>query len=106
MKDIEKRQREILITAKEKQLLDEQNLQKWHGKISRNVEILDRDFDFTRKRVLDVGSYYGSTLLYWSKGSVGLEVQKECQQFLSAFNYLTVSVNVEDDLRLGNSFEA
>jgi len=106
MKNLETRRNQILRISREKSLLEEENLLKWHGKVNRNVVLLERDFAFSSKKVLDIGSSYGNTLLYWAEGSIGIEIQDSCRQFLSHFGYRTISTNVENSLNTDTTFEA
>jgi SAM-dependent methyltransferase len=86
--------------------LDEETLARWHGQVDRGVVVLERDFSFSDRKVLDIGSSYGNTLLYWAAGSVGVELRPECIQFLSRFGYRTVALNVEDEFELDERFQA
>ena len=95
-----------MCTARENKLLDEKLLLKWHGKLNRNVVLLERDFGFSSKTVLDIGSSYGNTLLYWGKDSIGVEINDSCRQFLSHFGFRTIATNVENSLNTDTTFEA
>jgi SAM-dependent methyltransferase len=106
MNSLEERRLEILRIAREGKFLNEKTLLRWHGKTLRNVKLLEKDFSFCSKKVLDIGSGYGNTLLHWSKDSVGIELQKECKEFLSKYGYKTISVNVEDSFEITEQYEA
>lgn len=103
---LERRRKEILYFAQEKRIIDKKLLLKLFRKVPRNVVLLERDFSFCNKRVLDIGCNYGTTLLYWRKDSIGIEIEDSCRKFLEHFGYVTISTNVENSFGIDEKFDA
>jgi len=75
-------------------------INKFFNKVPNSVNLLIRECDFHKKRVIDIGCLYGQTLLYWSKNSEGVDVSERAIQFLKRLGINGYSFNVEDGFNL------
>ncbi len=62
------------------------------------VNILQRDYEFGDKRILDIGCSYGQSLLYWGADSVGIDVSEDMASLPKALGHDIFLTNVEDRL--------
>lgn len=74
----------------------ERILAKFFSKEPRLVRILKKNHNFDAKKVLDIGSSYGQSLLHWGKGSAGFDVSEHFISFLQSLGQTVYTGNVED----------
>jgi SAM-dependent methyltransferase len=77
---------------------DETNqiLNDWFNSIPTLVKIVVENYQFNKKKVLDIGCAYGNSLLYWREDSEGIEIEDHMIKFLKALGRTTYKINVED----------
>ncbi|MFV1974714.1 MAG: class I SAM-dependent methyltransferase [Candidatus Scalindua sp.] len=71
---------------------------KYFSSKSSDINILQKDYGFGEKRILDIGCSYGQSLLYWGLDSVGIDVSEEMASLPKALGYEIFLTNVEDRL--------
>lgn len=71
-------------------------LAKYYTCIPVTVQLLIGKYSFDSMKVLEIGSNYGSYLLYWGETSEGIEVQPHMAKFTEALGRRTYILNVED----------
>ncbi len=59
------------------------------------VKIVIQDYQFDKKKVLDIGCAYGNSFLYWREDSEGVEIQKQMVEFLKSLGKTTYRLDVE-----------
>lgn len=74
----------------------ERIIRKHFTNVPRIARLLVNHHGFGDKRVLDIGSAYGQSLLFWGDGSEGVEIREKMIGFLHALDRKTHSLNVED----------
>jgi SAM-dependent methyltransferase len=99
-KDLEKRRLELIEEIKEKSSFSKEETERiikfFFHKVPRSVQILSKRYDLANKKVLEIASAYGQTLLYWGSGSEAVEIEPEYIKFLNNLDRKTYSLNVED----------
>lgn len=77
-------------------------------KLPRGIPYLAQKYGFAKKKVLDIGSTFGTHLFFWGPGSEGVEVQNNAATFTDALGFPAHRINVEDDLGTlpANTFNA
>ncbi len=73
----------------------ERIIRKYFHSVPRLVSLLIRHHGFHEKKILDLGSAYGQSLLYWGDDSEAVEIQK-LRIFLEALGRTVHAINVED----------
>lgn len=73
-------------------------IQKNFEKVPTNVHFVYENYGFGHKKILDIGSGFGNSLLYWGKNSEGVEIQREMVQVLKACGKKVHQINVEETL--------
>ena len=71
-------------------------INKFFNKVPSAVNLLVREHDFHKKRVLDIGCFYGQTLLYWGENSEGIDISERAIRFLKELGINGYNFNVED----------
>ena len=100
MVKISKKHSKIRRLIQERSPFDEketnQILSEWFKATPILVKIAIRNYQFDKKKVLDIGCAYGNSLFYWREDSEGIEVQDHMIEFLKSFDRVVHKVNVED----------
>ena len=74
----------------------ERIIRKFFAHPQRIVRLLVNKHDFDRKKVLDIGSSYGQTLLHWGEHSEGFDVSDQFITFLQSLGKQVHKGNAED----------
>ncbi len=100
MMELSKKHFEIRKLIKEHSPFDKEEtnriLNDWFGSVLTLVKIVIQDYQFEKKKVLDIGCAYGNSLLYWREDSEGVEIQKKMVEFLQSLGRTTHRLNVND----------
>lgn len=70
-------------------------LNKFFQRVPKAVAVCLRDYGFDRKKVLDLGSSFGQSLLYWGPDSEGVDVQPDTDEFGQAMGRRMYHINIE-----------
>jgi len=62
-------------------------------------------FDFSGKKVLDLGCGYGEFLINFDENSLGIDVQDRLLEFAVSVDLRTMKLNVEEDVRLEEKYD-
>ncbi len=73
-------------------------ISKFFNKLPVGVDIGLTKYSFGKKRILDVGSGYGVSALFWGKNSEAIEIQPEMALWLRRLGLKVHRINVEDSL--------
>lgn len=73
-----------------------QILKTFFNLVPNSVNILVQNYQFDKKKVLDIGCSYGQTLLYWGEDSGGIEIQDKMVRFLESLGKVVYRLNVEE----------
>ncbi|GEM_PF-1969286 len=71
-------------------------IDKWFQKVPKAAQICLRRYGFDQKKVLDIGSAFGQSLLFWGEESEGIDVQLPTLEFLTAMGKKMYNLNVEN----------
>ena len=74
----------------------------FRGSIERNKRLLSY-IEFEGKEILDVDCAYGSWLVHFPKGSLGVEIQPRMTQFVGSLGLRVISANVDEHIPVENS---
>jgi len=95
---------ELINSIREKSCFDATEttriINKFFNEVPNSVNLLVKEYDFHKKRVLDIGCLYGQTLLYWGENSEGVDVSDRAIQFLKRLGINSYNFNVEDGFNL------
>jgi SAM-dependent methyltransferase len=69
---------------------------KWFHHIPRSVVVCLDKYQFDQKKVLDIGSSFGQSLLFWGKESEGVDIQPDTSEFCQAMGHKIHHINMED----------
>lgn len=75
-------------------------INKFFNRVPNSVNLLVKECDFHTKKVLDIGCFYGQTLLYWGENSEGVDVSEKAIRFLKGLGINGYNFNVENDFNL------
>ena len=74
----------------------------FRGSIERNKRLLSY-IEFEGKEIIDVGCAYGSWLVHFPEGSLGVEIQPPMIKFVGSLSLRVISANVEEHIPVENS---
>ncbi|MFC1748556.1 methyltransferase domain-containing protein [Pseudomonadota bacterium] len=112
MIDIEEKKIRIIQSIRDqskfKQREVERIINKSFREIPAGVRLAYDKYGLGEKKVLDIGSGFGSSLMYWGKGSAAVEVQPVIVRFLKEMGFNVYELNVEEGLgiKVRNKFDA
>jgi len=104
MKTLLQKNIELINSIREKSCFDVAEttriINKFFNKVPNSVDLLAKECGFHKKRVLDMGCFYGQTLLYWGKNSEGVDASERAIRFLKILGINGYNFNVENGFNL------